>query len=104
MTDKIREVLADPEAVSKIAAIASSLSGGSNSASPPASAPAFAPAEPSAPVSLPSFGKDPRVELLRALKPLVAEEKRGRLDSLVQIATVASLLGSMNKKGGIGHV
>lgn len=114
LTEKIRAVLADPDAASKIAAIASSLSGGSNGGSAPQqSAPASAPASASAeqpsipagaPFSLPSFGKDPRLDLLRALKPLVAEEKRGRLDDLVQIATVASLLGSLNKRGGTGHV
>ena len=105
-------MLADPDAASKIAAIASSLSGGSNAGSTPQqSAPASVPAsaeQPSiptgAPFSLPSLGKDPRLDLLRALKPLVAEEKRGRLDDLVQIATVASLLGSLNKRGGTGHV
>jgi len=68
------------------------------------SAQASAQAEPkSVPaVSLPR--RDPRIDLLCAIKPLVSDEKRSRLDSLVQIATVASLLGSLGKKGGNGYV
>ncbi len=103
LTEKIRAVLSDPAAAEKIASIAGSLSGGGQSA-PAAEAGAFQEAgafheaskKPPLPASLP---RDPRLDLLRALRPLVAEEKRGRLDDLVQIATIASLLGSFNKRG-----
>ena len=105
LTEKIRSVLADPDAASKIAAIASSLSGGS-SEKPPAAEPAFS-EQKSAPAGVPALsgiGRDPRLDLLRALRPLVSEEKRGRLDDLLQIASIASLLGSVNRRGGSGHV
>ncbi len=94
LSEKLQAILADPEAVSRIAAIASSLGSGA-----PATPAPPAPATPSSAVggvSLP--GKDPRLELLRALRPLVAEQKQKRIDDLVQIATVASLLGNLGKR------
>ncbi len=107
LSEKIRAVLADPAALSAIASVASSLSGGSAQANVPSeqqSAQVSAPTEtPSVPaVSIPK--RDPRIDLLCAIKPLVNDEKRNRLDSLVQIATVASLLGTLGKKGGNGYV
>ncbi len=109
LTEKIRAVLSDPEAAAKIAQIASSLSGGGSSA--PADEPqADAGAKPDPQTaesqtagafsSLPSFrGKacDPRIELLRALRPFVDGEKQRRLDDLLQIASVVSLLGTMKR-------
>lgn len=95
--EKLKAVLADPEALAKISAIASSL--GSGGELPPAereSAPAFA----TQPASLPKpSAKDPRLDLLFALRPLVGEGKRKRIDDLMQIATVASLLGSFGNRG-----
>jgi 3-oxoacyl-ACP reductase-like protein len=78
--------------VAKISAIASSL--GSTAPSVPSVPQAPAPA----PSAVPSVGKDPRLELLRALRPLVAEQKQKRIDDLVQIAAVASLLGNFGKR------
>lgn len=106
LTEKIRTLLADPQAMERIAAIAGSLgfsSGSEGQPSQPRSDPA--PAPPAQPAfapqqGLPSGGfqtKDPRLDLLRALRPLVSEEKRGRLDDLVRIATVASLLGNIRR-------
>ena len=103
LTEKIRALLADPQAAERIAAIAGTLgaSPGGDAPQPqpdpaPSSAqPAFAPQQ-----GLPPGGfhpKDPRLDLLRALRPLVAEEKRGRLDDLLRIATVASLLGNLKR-------
>lgn len=100
LTEKIRALLADPQAVERIAAIAGTLgissgSGGQPSQPeppPPQPAPvqpAFAPQQPPPP--------DPRLDLLRALRPLVAEEKQGRLEDLLRIATVASLLGKIKR-------
>lgn len=106
LTEKIRTLLADPQAVERIAAIAGTLGvspGGGGAPSQPQPDPALAsPAPPAfAPKQEPTPGafqpKDPRLELFRALRPLVAEEKRGRLDDLVRIATVASLLGGLKK-------
>lgn len=108
LTEKIRAFLADPQAAERIAAIAGALgntSGSSEGAGnsqpePPSvqlttSQPAFAPQQGGFSGSPPRG--DPRLELFRALRPLVAEEKRGRLDDLVRIATVASLLGTFKK-------
>ena len=96
--EKLKAVLADPEAMAKISAIASSLgSGGEPSPPERESAPAFAPQ--SAPAPKPS-AKDPRLDLLFALRPLVGEGKKKRIDDLMQIATVASLLGGFGSRGG----
>lgn len=108
LTEKIRALLADPQAVERIAAIAGTLggsSGGGEAQSAPASVPPAPPAPPAQPAFAPQQGhtpggfqpKDPRLDLFRALRPLVAEEKRGRLDDLVRIATVASLLGNLKR-------
>lgn len=103
LSEKIRELLADPNALSAIASVASSLTGGGKPAEQPDTT-ASAQTEPQS-VSALSFSKrDPRIDLLCAIKPLVNDQKRNRLDSLVQIATVASLLGSLGKKGGNGYV
>ena len=90
-SEKLQALLADPDAVAKISAIASSLGSTPTAPSVPQT-PAPAPS-----LSLPA-GKDPRLELLRALRPLVAEQKQKRIDDLVQIATVASLLGNFGKR------
>lgn len=103
LSEKIREMLADPAALSAIASVASSLTGGSTQAEQP-SAQASAQAEPKSVPAMSLPRRDPRIDLLCAIKPLVSDEKRSRLDSLVQIATVASLLGSLGKKGGNGYV
>lgn len=99
LSEKIREMLADPAALSAIASVASSLTGGSTQAEQPS-----AQAEPKSVPAMSLPRRDPRIDLLCAIKPLVSDEKRSRLDSLVQIATVASLLGSLGKKGGNGYV
>ena len=92
-SEKLKAVLADPEALAKISAIASSMGGREEPKSLPASAPPSVPKH-----------KDPRLDLLFALRPLVAESKQKRIDDLMQIATVASLLGSFGNRGGKGLV
>ena len=88
-SEKLKAVLADPDALAKITAIASSMGGREEPKSVPASAP-----------SVVSKQKDPRLDLLFALRPLVAEHKQKRIDDLMQIATVASLLGNFGNRGG----
>ena len=95
LSEKLQSLLADPDAVAKIAAIASSLGSSTPAPSPPPP-PAPGPSVPAG--AFPPVGKDPRLELLRAIRPLVAEQKRKRIDDLVQIATVASLLGNFGKR------
>lgn len=106
LTEKIRAFLADPQAAERIAAIAGTLgisqsqpdsAASTASQASPASTvqPAFVPQQRSAPGGFQP--KDPRLDLLHALRPLVAVEKRGRLDDLLRIATVASLFGNLKK-------
>lgn len=107
LTEKIRALLADPQAVERIAAIAGTLGASPGGGEPqppsePAPAPPAPPVQPAfAPQQGPPSGgfppKDPRLDLFRALRPLVAEEKRGRLDDLVRITTIASLLGNFRR-------
>ncbi len=95
LSEKLQALLADPAAVAKIAAIASSLGNG-GAEPPPPEPPQAVPA--SAPPAVKASKGDPRLDLLCALRPLVAEQKRKRIDDLVQIATVASLLGNLGKR------
>lgn len=95
LSEKLQALLSDPGAVAKIAAIASSLGGSQPDSEPkPEARPSSAEAVP----RRESPKGDPRLELLCALRPLVAEQKRKRIDDLVQIATVASLLGNLGKR------
>lgn len=113
MTEKIRTLLADPESAARIAQIASSITGGGTAQTQPADAAGEnaqtsvpASAQPEAapamrPADLPFSGdllrRDPRIDLLRALRPLIAREKQARVDDLIRIATVASLLGNAGR-------
>lgn len=97
LTEKIRALLADPQAVERIAAIAGTLGVSQGGVSPPPDPPPQpAPAQPAFSPQ-PAPPPDPRLDLLRALRPLVAEEKRERLEDLLRIATVASLLGNFRR-------
>lgn len=84
MTDKLNEILKNPDAMSKIMEIASSF-GGERS-------------EKTEELPIMRTEKDDRLELLNALRPLLRERKRARLDSLTKAMTMANLLGKM--KGG----
>lgn len=102
VTEKIRALLADPQAVERIAAIAGTLGaspGGTPSGGTPGGSMPPEPTPPVPPAVNPPQGPppDPRLDLLRALRPLVAEEKRERLEDLLRIASVASLLGNFKK-------
>ena len=104
LSEKIRALLADPAALSAIASVASSLSG--SDAAPAVQSVAAQTEQPDTPASVQASlapRRDPRIDLLCAIKPLVNDQKRNRIDNLVQIASVASLLGSLGKRGG-GHV
>ena len=97
---KLQSVLSNPEAMSQITAIASSLGGGSGASTPTEPQPE-APREAEvqqtfAPISQTAFPQgDHRIALL--IKPLLREEKRGRVDSLLNALTVASMLKSFKK-------
>ena len=76
---KVKTLLADPESLERITAIARGLS-----APTPAAAPAGAFARPQS--------RDSRLTLLEALKPLLREDKRGKIDSLQRAMTMATVL------------
>lgn len=98
--EKLKSVLSDPEAMSKISAIASGLG-----ATPPAPSSqkqdesakeAFAPKAPEAlpSAAVPVFG-DRRIALLSSIKPLLREDKRGKIDSLTRALTLAAMMKNL---------
>lgn len=95
-SEKLSRVLSDPEALKRISDIASGLG-----ASPQQSAERAE--EVSAPASVPASAqvlsplRDERLALINALRPLVAEEKRGRIDSLAKILTVTALIKNIGR-------
>ncbi|MBE6692683.1 MAG: hypothetical protein E7586_05110 [Ruminococcaceae bacterium] len=99
---KLQSVLSNPEAMSKITAIASSLGNGNSGETQKEVQPelpretethqAFTPVNQTA---LPQG--DHRIALLNSIKPLLREEKRGRVDSLLNALTVASMLKAFKK-------
>ena len=91
-SEKLSRVLSDPEALKRISDIASGLGASPQSAESPDESPASAA---SAPV-LPPL-RDERLALINALRPLVAEEKRGRMDSLAKILTVTALIKNIGR-------
>lgn len=98
--EKLKKVLSDPEALSKISAIASGL--GAGNAAPPEPSrdenakEAFAPKAQTAPpnASLTAFG-DRRVALLSSIKPLLREDKRRKIDSLTRALTLAEMMKNL---------
>ena len=98
---KLQTLLSNPDAMSKITAIASSMGMGKNEtdqSTSPEPKTEIASEEPTIPVAMPSFGQtDPRIALLNSIKPLLREEKRGRVDSLLNALTVATMLKAFKK-------
>ena len=80
---KVKTLLADPESLERITAIARGLSAPTPAATP-AAAPAGTFARPQS--------RDSRLTLLEALKPLLREDKRGKIDSLQRAMTMATVL------------
>ena len=99
---KLQNVLSNPDAMSKITAIASSLGNGNGVApSQETQMENKEEREPTQPVSsLNQFNfpqSDPRIALLNSVKPLLKAEKQGRVDSLLNALTVASMLKAFKK-------
>lgn len=98
-SEKLKNVLSDPTALAKISAIAESMGLGAPSA--PAETPSEPPVEPKpqaiAQSILPARGTDPRMMLLETLKPLLKEEKRGRVDSIERALTVMTVMKTLRK-------
>ncbi len=112
---KVMDILSNPEMLNKISALASNISGSNSN-----------PASPSAPVSseLSTLGNDSeafssrisqsipqafnegitnsKANVLLALKPLLKEEKKSKVDAVIKALTVASAISRM--KGGKNNV
>ncbi len=111
--EKLKKVLSDPEAMSKITAIASGLgaTAPSNASSDepikqpepetPYSPPASVPSGQfdALPALMQSFNatSDPRISLLSSIKPLLREEKREKIDALTKALALASMMKNLRK-------
>lgn len=111
---KVKTLLADPESLERITAIARGLSAPTPAATPAAAPAAESPAagteQPASPTAATpesaaagpaaaaagTFARpqsrDSRLTLLEALKPLLREDKRGKIDSLQRAMTMATVL------------
>jgi hypothetical protein len=105
LSQKLHDLLSDPDAAARIASAAGALaSSGVLPRGDPVSSSADAgeiPAEAKpapAPAVQTAAGRDPRVALLYSLKPLLREERRGRIDDLARALSVISLLDEARKK------
>ena len=104
--EKVKTLLSDPESLQRITGIAKGLSGGEGipTVSDTSSSEAAerrengeeAAKQALAGLSAPAGGaKDSRLALLRSLKPLLREEKRKKVDSLLRAMSIASLMKSI---------
>lgn len=108
--EKVKTLLSDPESLQRITGIAKGLSGGgeggesiptvsdtsSSEAAERRESGEEAAKQALAGLSAPAGGaKDSRLALLRSLKPLLREEKRKKVDSLLRAMSIASLMKSI---------
>ena len=95
---KLQGLLSDPNALAKITAIASTLgAGNAPSQGEPAQSVPSAQTQPPLQSPQPLLPADPRLALLSSVKPLLRQEKQGKIDSLLSALTVASMLKSFKK-------
>lgn len=100
---KLKTVLSDPEAMAKISEIASGLGGVPKEQTVNAEEPQKTESEPSFNAfsnlsqSLFPAQSDPAIALLSSLKPLLREEKRDRVDSLIKALAVAAMMKNFRK-------
>ena len=87
ITNKLNEVLSDPEKLKSVMSVVSTFMGSQ-------SQPTQQPVQPPPPVEVFNTKEsNSRTELLRALKPFLSEEKCARIDKILKIMTVAQLAG-----------
>ena len=100
-SEKLMAVLSDPEAISKISKIASSLNPPMQNSGEVASGEAVEALSPNRfeekSASDAFSGGDPRLALLNSVKPLLREEKRDRVDALIRAMAVASMMKNFRK-------
>lgn len=89
ITNKLNEVLSDPEKLKSVMSVVSTFMGSQSQPQP-----AQQPVQPPPPVEVFNTKEsNSRTELLRALKPFLSEEKCARIDKILKIMTVAQLAG-----------
>ncbi|MBO4452697.1 MAG: hypothetical protein J5793_02060 [Clostridia bacterium] len=95
ISEKLRSVLSDPGAMARIAAIAGNLS----QKPPESEASQSVPAQEVTAAALPPAlaERDPRVDLLYSLKPLLREEKREKVDSLARALSAVTVFRQLRK-------
>lgn len=109
-SDQLKTVLSDPDAMATIAGLAKSFSEKSRSAPPPSSEEPPSPTEgggglgelmrqPAIATALRYLGdgSKERMALLQAMRPFVREEKKGKLDRIIQTMKTLDLLVSAQK-------
>ncbi len=107
-SEKLMQVLSDPEAMSKITAIASGLGKTMPSTADTEPVPAENKKQPEGNAerngdSVPTLfqgintSPDPRLLLLTSLKPLLREEKRDRIDAITRALALAGALKGFRK-------
>lgn len=96
---KLQSLLSNPEAMAKINAIASSMNTSAPQSIPTQPNPISEPIAQNPMPSLPTSNQiaDPKLALLSSIKPLLREEKRSKVDSLLTALTVANMLKGFKK-------
>lgn len=89
ISEKLNEVLSDPEKLKGVMSLASTLM--SQTASAESAAESLADARRPSPAA-----PDRRGELLRALKPFLSGERRDRIDKILRIITLAGVAELFN--------
>ena len=110
-SDKLNQILSDPEGMEKIVSLAKTL-GASEAGSTPREEPKAEPAPDSAPSPLPGIlkslsssplgqallsGEKERIQLLCALKPYMSDAKRQKLTTVISAMESLETLGSITK-------
>jgi hypothetical protein len=91
-SDRIKEILANPENLNLIASIAGGLSGKKDENIPAENKAEIS--EKKVPPIMNPVGTDKRIALLNAIKPYVSERKKERVDGLVKAISVAGLINN----------
>ena len=92
-SEKLKAVLADPEALAKISRIAGAMGAQQSTAGTQSAPGAEAPELPAAA----NAERDPKVALLYSLKPLLKPEKREKIDGIAKAMALVTVLKNIGK-------
>ncbi len=90
LTEKLNEILSDPDKLSAVMGAVSGMMGQSGEKQGAEPTEVRSPLA-SLPINIPS---DDRIKLLEAVKPFVSDEKKQRVDKLIRMMTLGSLAGT----------